>query len=54
MTILISHVSVIGVVIMDGSVAIAVIAVYVVIHCFINLPILKKIKHPFFQNNLKI
>ena len=41
MTILISLFSVIGVVIMDGSVAIAAIAVYVDIHCYINLPILK-------------
>ena len=41
MTILISHVSVIGVVIMDGSVTIAEIAVYDDIHCYINLPILK-------------
>ena len=52
MTILISLFSVIGVVIMDGSVAIAAIAVYVDIHCYINLPIFKKIKLPFFQNNL--
>ena len=41
MTILISHVSVIGVVIMDGSVTKAEIAVYDDIHCYINLPILK-------------
>ena len=37
MTILISLFSVIGVVIMDGTVAIAPIVVYVDIHCYINL-----------------
>ena len=49
MTILISLFSVIGVVIMDGSVAIAAIAVYVDIHCYINLPILKKSNIRFFK-----
>ena len=34
---------------MDGSVAIAAIAVYVDIHCYINLPILKKSNIRFFK-----